>query len=146
MLTIRVKRKGHFAREYRAPRNQGNKNRDASTKNAPAEEELTNFALMAYTSQGTSKLLNSNSEGKITGPKEIRPVWDNTARVNHRNKLTHPHPKRNFVPAAVLTKSGQVPVNAAKQSSHRAAASVSAARRVNTVASRPNVNNALPKT
>nr|GFA62900.1 retrotransposon Orf1 [Tanacetum cinerariifolium] len=77
-----------------------------------------------------------NNKGKITGPKEITPVWDNTEKVNHQNKLTHPHPKRNFVPAAVLTKSGQVPVNAAKQSSHRAAASVSAARHVNTAASR----------
>nr|GEX61718.1 ribonuclease H-like domain-containing protein [Tanacetum cinerariifolium] len=63
-----------------------------------------------------------------------------------KNKLTHPHPKRNFIPAAVLTKFGQVPVNAAKQSSHREAASVSAARRVNTAASRPNRNNALPTT
>nr|GEY88539.1 ribonuclease H-like domain-containing protein [Tanacetum cinerariifolium] len=84
-----------------------------------------------------------NNKGNITGPKEIRPVWDNTARVNHQNKLTHPHPKINFVPAEVLTKSGQVPVNAAKQSSHRAAALVSAANRVNTAASRPKVNNAL---
>nr|GEX03651.1 probable serine/threonine-protein kinase PBL21 [Tanacetum cinerariifolium] len=50
-------------------------------------------------------------------------VWDNTARVNYQNKLTHPHPKRNFVPAAVSTKSRQVPVNTAKQSSHRAATS-----------------------
>nr|GEU89464.1 ribonuclease H-like domain-containing protein [Tanacetum cinerariifolium] len=47
---------------------------------------------------------------------------------------------------AVLTKSGQVLVNAAKQSSHRVALSVSAARSVNTAASRPNVNNALPIT
>nr|GEU63817.1 retrotransposon protein, putative, Ty1-copia subclass [Tanacetum cinerariifolium] len=85
-----------------------------------------------------------NNKGKITGPKEIRLVWDNTARVNHQSKLTHPHPKRNFIPAAVLTKSGQVPVNAAKQSSHRAVASVSVARRVNTAATRPNVNDALP--
>nr|GEX39943.1 putative ribonuclease H-like domain-containing protein [Tanacetum cinerariifolium] len=69
-----------------------------------------------------------NNKGKITGPKEIRPVWDNTARVNHQNKLTLPHPKRNFIPATVLTKSGQVPVNAAKQSSHRAASSVSTAK------------------
>nr|GFC45709.1 hypothetical protein [Tanacetum cinerariifolium] len=29
-----------------------------------------------------------NNKGKITGPKEIRPVWDNIARVNHQNKLT----------------------------------------------------------
>nr|GEV71240.1 ribonuclease H-like domain-containing protein [Tanacetum cinerariifolium] len=81
-----------------------------------AEEELTNFALMAYTSQGSS---SSDSE---------------------------PHPKRNFVSSVVLAKSGQLLVNAAKQSSHRAAASVSAARHVNTAASRPNVNNALPTT
>nr|GEX87246.1 hypothetical protein [Tanacetum cinerariifolium] len=86
-----------------------------------------------------------NNKGKITGPKN-GPVWDNTARVNHQNKLTHPHPKRNYVPTAVLTKSRQVPVNTAKQSSHRAAASVSTAKRVNTAASKPNVNNALPTT
>nr|GEZ29091.1 hypothetical protein [Tanacetum cinerariifolium] len=54
--------RGHFARECRAPKNQGNRNRDASTRNAPAEEELTNFALMAYTSQGSSSLSNSDSE------------------------------------------------------------------------------------
>nr|GEV86102.1 ribonuclease H-like domain-containing protein [Tanacetum cinerariifolium] len=92
-----------------------------------------------------NKMLVNNKE-KITGPKEIRPVWDNTARVNHQNKLTHPHPKRNFVPTAVLTKSGQVPVNTAKQSSHRAATLVSTARHVNINASRPHVNNALPTT
>nr|GFC35652.1 hypothetical protein [Tanacetum cinerariifolium] len=47
---------------------------------------------------------------------------------------------------AILTKSRQVPVNAAKQSSHKVAASVSATRRVNTAAPRPNVNSARPKT
>nr|GEV28348.1 ribonuclease H-like domain-containing protein [Tanacetum cinerariifolium] len=87
-----------------------------------------------------------NNKGKITGPKEIRPVWDNTARVNHQNKFTHLHPKINFVPSAVLTKSGQVPANAAKQSSRRATTSVGAARHVNIAASRPNVNTAMPIT
>nr|GEW01106.1 hypothetical protein [Tanacetum cinerariifolium] len=81
---------------------------------------------------------------KGIGQRETRPVWDNTARVNHQNKFTHPHPKRNFVPTAILTKSGQV--NAVKQSSHKAAASVSAVRRVNTAAPRPNVNSTRPKT
>nr|GEX17041.1 uncharacterized mitochondrial protein AtMg00810-like [Tanacetum cinerariifolium] len=216
--------RGHFARECRAPMNQGNRNKDASRRNSPedtftanalviqdgivgynwsfqAEEGLKNFVLMVYTSQGSSssdfeesdsedenmfkpkkvkktvkpslekiEFVNSrnitienenkakkprkfsqsprvlNNKEKITGPKQTRPVWDNTPRVNHQSKLTHPHPKRNFVRAAVLTKSGQVPVNAAKQSSHRAASSVSAARRVNTAASRPNLNDALPTT
>ncbi|GKA87814.1 putative ribonuclease H-like domain-containing protein [Tanacetum coccineum] len=47
---------------------------------------------------------------------------------------------------AVVTKSGQVPVNAAKQSSPRAAASISTARPVNTAAPKSKVNDALPKT
>ncbi|GJS78979.1 hypothetical protein Tco_0728860 [Tanacetum coccineum] len=87
-----------------------------------------------------------NNKGRVTGQREIRPVWNNAQRVNHQNKLTHPHPKRNFVPTAVATKSGQVPVNAAKQSSPRAATSISTARPVNTAAPKPKVNDALPTT
>ncbi|GKA20356.1 ribonuclease H-like domain-containing protein [Tanacetum coccineum] len=78
-------KRGHFARECRAPKNQGNRNRDAPRRNAPvdtsttnalvvqdgiggydwsfqAEEGLTNFALMAYTSQGSSSSSSSDSE------------------------------------------------------------------------------------
>ncbi|GKC57978.1 ribonuclease H-like domain-containing protein, partial [Tanacetum coccineum] len=66
----------------------------------------------------TQKLGNEkpvlNNKGRVTGQREIRPVWNNAQRVNHQNKLTHPHPKRNFVPIAVVTKSGQVPVNTAR--------------------------------
>ncbi|GJT94721.1 putative ribonuclease H-like domain-containing protein [Tanacetum coccineum] len=56
-----------------------------------------------------------NNKGRVTGQREIRPVWNNAQRMNHQNKFTLPHPKRNFVPTAVVTKSGQVPVNAAKR-------------------------------
>nr|GEW29631.1 hypothetical protein [Tanacetum cinerariifolium] len=68
-----------------------------------------------------------NNKGKGTGQREVRPVWNNDKRVNHQNfsKMTHPHLKRNFVPTAVATKSGQVLVNAAKQNS---TASTSTAR------------------
>ncbi|GJZ82164.1 ribonuclease H-like domain-containing protein [Tanacetum coccineum] len=75
-----------------------------------------------------------NNKGRVTGQREIRPVWNNAQRVNHQNKFTHPHSKRNFVPTAVVTKSRQVPVNTAKQSSLRAAASISTARPVNIAA------------
>ncbi|GJY20705.1 putative ribonuclease H-like domain-containing protein [Tanacetum coccineum] len=87
-----------------------------------------------------------NNKGRVTGQREIRPVWNNVQRVNHQNKLTHPHPKRNFVPTTVVTKSRQVPVNAAKQSSPRAAASISTVSPVNTAAPKPKVNDALPIT
>nr|GEY27039.1 ribonuclease H-like domain-containing protein [Tanacetum cinerariifolium] len=81
-----------------------------------------------------------NNKGKGTGQREVRPVWNNARRANHQNfsKMTHPHPKRNFVPTTVATKSGQVLVNAAKQNS---TASTSTARpKVNTAAIRSNVN------
>ncbi|GJS34861.1 putative ribonuclease H-like domain-containing protein [Tanacetum coccineum] len=87
-----------------------------------------------------------NNKGMVASQREIRPLWNNAQRMNHQNKLTHPHPKRYFVPTVVATKSGQVPVNAAKQSSPRAAASISTARPVNTATPKPKVNDALPIT
>ncbi|GJS98491.1 ribonuclease H-like domain-containing protein [Tanacetum coccineum] len=85
-----------------------------------------------------------NNMGRVTGQREVRPVWNNAQRVNRQNKLNHSHPKRNFVPTAVATKSGLVPVNAAKQSSPRASASISTARHVNTTALKPKVNAESP--
>ncbi|GJT44044.1 hypothetical protein Tco_0952759 [Tanacetum coccineum] len=87
-----------------------------------------------------------NNKGRVTGQRKIRLVWNNAQRVNHQNKFTHPHPKSNFVPTTVVTKLGQVPVNAAKQSSPRAAASISTVRPVNTDALKSKLNDALPKT
>ncbi|GJW90576.1 putative ribonuclease H-like domain-containing protein [Tanacetum coccineum] len=47
-----------------------------------------------------------NDKGKGTGHKEVRPIWNNTQRINHQNK---------FVLTAVLTRSGRIPVSTAKQ-------------------------------
>ncbi|GJV23187.1 hypothetical protein Tco_1375882 [Tanacetum coccineum] len=49
--------------------------------------------------------------------KVVKPVWNNTKRVNHQNfaKKTHPYPKKNMVPRAILMKSGLVSVNTARQ-------------------------------
>ncbi|GJV07435.1 hypothetical protein Tco_1345091 [Tanacetum coccineum] len=47
-----------------------------------------------------------NDKGKGTGHREVRPIWNNTQRINHQNK---------FVPTAVLSRSRRMPVSTAKQ-------------------------------
>ncbi|GKC73968.1 hypothetical protein Tco_1119851 [Tanacetum coccineum] len=41
-LNVQRTRRGHFARECRAPRNQGNRNGDAPRRNAPVDTSTTN--------------------------------------------------------------------------------------------------------
>ncbi|GJU38020.1 hypothetical protein Tco_1186374 [Tanacetum coccineum] len=47
----------------------------------------------------------------------VTPVWNNSRRVNHQNsgRFSHPSPKSNMVPQALLTKSGLVYVNSLKR-------------------------------
>ncbi|GJZ57744.1 ribonuclease H-like domain-containing protein [Tanacetum coccineum] len=66
--------------------------------------------------------------------REIRPVWNNVQRMNHQNQ---------FVPKAVLTRTGKIPVNTARHNFNSQAVPINAARKVNTV--KPIVNNARPK-
>ncbi|GJY52014.1 ribonuclease H-like domain-containing protein [Tanacetum coccineum] len=244
-------KRGHFARECRAPRE--NRNREPVRRNMTvdttetkslvtqdrlgydwidqAKEGPINFALMAYTSSGSSSSSSSDSETKLRKPsfakvefvkskehvktpresvKEVKnnkqakyprknsqsprgnhrnwnnlmtqklgsnfelknkacyvcgsfnhlikycdfhekkmvekPIWNNASRVNRQNshKLTHPYLKRNFVPRAVLMKSGLKTLNTARQNSSRAAVSVNTARPINSTYPKPTVNCARP--
>ncbi|GJX65329.1 putative ribonuclease H-like domain-containing protein [Tanacetum coccineum] len=83
---------------------------------------------------------------KGTGQRENRPVWNNVQRVNYQNQ---------FVPIAVLTRTGRIPVNTARASStnnvntarhdfNSQAVPTNAASKVHTV--KPIVNNVRPKT
>ncbi|GJV92267.1 putative ribonuclease H-like domain-containing protein [Tanacetum coccineum] len=102
---------------------------------------------MTSKTRGCNKMVGKsmlNNMGRVTGQMEVRPVWNNAQRVNHQNILTHPYPKRYFVPTVVLTKSDNVSINTAKQSSSRATVSNSTARYFNTAASKPTMNGAKP--
>nr|GFA57751.1 ribonuclease H-like domain-containing protein [Tanacetum cinerariifolium]GFA65640.1 ribonuclease H-like domain-containing protein [Tanacetum cinerariifolium] len=106
-----------------------------------AEEELTNFALMAYTFQGSSSSnskVHTCSKECLKSYEALQKQYDQQRKALDKSNLE--------ITAAVLTKSGQVTVNAAKQSSHKEATSVYGVRHGNTVTSRPNVNNAFPTT
>ncbi|GJX93628.1 hypothetical protein Tco_0348214 [Tanacetum coccineum] len=85
------------------------------------------------------ELINRMSKG--SSQREIRPVWNNVQRMNHQNQ---------FVPKAVLTRTGKIPVNTTRASGtnnvstarhnfNRQAVPINAARKVNTV--KPIVNN-----
>ncbi|GJZ21952.1 putative ribonuclease H-like domain-containing protein [Tanacetum coccineum] len=63
----------------------------------------------------------NNRMRKKSSQREIRPIWNNVQRMNHRNQ---------FVPKAVLTRTGKIPVNIAR-------ASVNSVKHI--------VNNARPK-
>ncbi|GKC42823.1 hypothetical protein Tco_1060545 [Tanacetum coccineum] len=56
--------------------------------------------------------------------------------------MTHPHPKGNFVPKAILMKSGIKTLNTAGQNFLKAAVSVNTVRPINTAYPRPTVNSA----
>ncbi|GKE21159.1 hypothetical protein Tco_1432671 [Tanacetum coccineum] len=127
-----------------------------------ADEGPTNFALMEFTSQGSSSSSSSNSEMILSlslitplieewvsdsedenelKPEEVKktvkPSFEKIEFINARNTTVEDKSK-----AEKPRKFSQSPrVNAAKQSSQRAATSVSVARHVNTIAPRPKVNN-----
>nr|GEX25091.1 ribonuclease H-like domain-containing protein [Tanacetum cinerariifolium] len=112
-----------------------------------AKEGPINFALMAFSSLGSSSL---DTEPR----RNIVP----TAVITNSGKLLVNTVKQSSPRAAASTSTtryvntaanrptvnGKVPVNAAKQSSPKAAASTSTARYVNTAANRPNVNGIKP--
>ncbi|GJS50830.1 ribonuclease H-like domain-containing protein [Tanacetum coccineum] len=82
----------------------------------------------------------NNRLNRNSSQREIRPIWNNVQRVNNQNQ---------FVPTAVLTRTGKIPVNTARASGtknvstarhsfNRQAVLTSAAMKVNTV--KPIVN------
>ncbi|GJZ76659.1 ribonuclease H-like domain-containing protein [Tanacetum coccineum] len=87
------------------------------------------------TISSSTKKIKLVKTARETVEKVIRPVWNNSSRVNHKkfaNKITHPHPNRRFDPQAVLTKS--VKINTASASVN------TAVRPVNIVGSKPTMN------
>ncbi|GKA04709.1 putative ribonuclease H-like domain-containing protein, partial [Tanacetum coccineum] len=76
----------------------------------------------------------------------VKPVWNNSQRVNHQNfaKKTHPYAKKNMVPRSVLMKFGLVSINTARQIISKIAVLVNTARQVNAAHSKTIVNAARP--
>ncbi|GJS79020.1 hypothetical protein Tco_0728901 [Tanacetum coccineum] len=90
-MDLKCHRRGHFAREYRAPRNQGNRNRDVSRRIVPVETPAN--ALVVQDGIGSSSSSSSDSEadgpwlnGLIHGPcqmteNELHDIHKNNSEV-----------------------------------------------------------------
>ncbi|GKB74341.1 putative ribonuclease H-like domain-containing protein [Tanacetum coccineum] len=153
-------RRGHFAREYRAPRNQGNKNRYNPRRNAPvdtsttnalvvqdgiggydwsfqAEDGITNFALMAYTSLKVIKLDESVFKSAVRKTTTSVPETETSISKTSKDIVEKPKTVR---PSAPIIKEWDT------NSDNDTATSISIARPVNTATPKPKVNDALPTT
>ncbi|GJR87762.1 putative ribonuclease H-like domain-containing protein [Tanacetum coccineum] len=86
---------------------------------------------------GQKHVLNKGKKG--TDERESKPVWNDAMRTNHQNFSNN---RRNSSLKEVLTKSGEVPISTARQSSPRAAVPISIAKPVNTTAPKSLVNDA----
>ncbi|GJR31308.1 putative ribonuclease H-like domain-containing protein [Tanacetum coccineum] len=146
-------RRGHFARECRAPRNQGNRNGDAGYGVGTTPEGLSKQAEKPRITTQNPKVDRRDWNGKMTqklglGFGSTKKACFVCGSYNHLIKDCDFHEKRmakksvlkNMGKNTVLTRFGRVPVSAAKQSSLRATSSTSTFRPVNTATHTNRVN------
>ncbi|GJU17092.1 retrovirus-related pol polyprotein from transposon TNT 1-94 [Tanacetum coccineum] len=105
-----VRKPVKYAEMYRSQKLRGNQKNWNNLKSQQLGNEfvMNNKACFAC---GSFNHLIKDCKRKVQ-----KPIWNNARRVNHHNshRMSYPHPKRNFVPKAVLMKTGMRPVNAAK--------------------------------
>ncbi|GJX48288.1 hypothetical protein Tco_0273478 [Tanacetum coccineum] len=99
-----------YAKMYRSQKPRGNQRNWNNLKSQQLGSDfvMNNKACFAY---GSFNHLIKDCKRKVQ-----KPIWNNARMVNHHNshRMSYPHPKRNFVPKAVLMKTGMRPVNTAK--------------------------------
>ncbi|GKB53899.1 hypothetical protein Tco_0904652 [Tanacetum coccineum] len=105
-----VRKPVKYAEMYRSQKPRGNQRNWNNQKSHQLGSDfvMNNKACFAF---GSFNHLIKDCKRKVQ-----KPIWNNARRVNHHNshRMSYPHPKRNFVPKAVLMKTGMRSVNAAK--------------------------------
>nr|GFA72765.1 hypothetical protein [Tanacetum cinerariifolium] len=117
-------RKGHFAKACRSPKDtRRNVAAEPQRRNIPAEEEPTNYALMAFTSSSSS---SSDNEPDKDLSRTHRPSatiiedWVSDSKDDSEAEIPQNAPSfvqpigQHVVPKIVLTKSKLVPITAAR--------------------------------
>ncbi|GKA21351.1 putative ribonuclease H-like domain-containing protein [Tanacetum coccineum] len=121
-------KRGHFARECRALRNQDNKNKESSRRSVLVETS-TSTALVSCDGLGVYDWSDQAEEG----PNYALMAFSSSS-----------FDSENLVPRAVLMKSGLVSINTARQNISKTTVLVNTARQVNAAHSKTTVNAARP--
>nr|GEY73315.1 ribonuclease H-like domain-containing protein [Tanacetum cinerariifolium] len=114
-----VKKPVKYAEMYNSQKPRGNKR---NWNNQKSQQLGNNFVMhnKACYICGSFYHLQYTCKQKrhLNGKREEKPVWNNVGRVNHQNSLriTHLNLKRHMVPRRILTRSGLISLNTARQS------------------------------
>ncbi|GJW82240.1 putative ribonuclease H-like domain-containing protein [Tanacetum coccineum] len=81
--------RGHFAREYRAPRNQGNRNRDVPRRNAPVDTSTTNVLVVqdGIGSSSSDSEVHTCSKDCLTSYETLQKQYDQQREALNKSNL-----------------------------------------------------------
>ncbi|GJW74341.1 ribonuclease H-like domain-containing protein [Tanacetum coccineum] len=114
-----VRKTVKYAEMYRSQKPRGNQRNWNNQKSQQLGNDFVMHNKACYVCGSFDHLqYTCKQKRQLNGQREEKPVWNNARRVNHQNspRITHPNPKRHMVPRKILTRSGPISLNTARQS------------------------------
>ncbi|GKA83796.1 hypothetical protein Tco_0805391, partial [Tanacetum coccineum] len=114
-----VRKPVKYAKMYRSQKPRGNQRNWNNQKSQQLGNDFVMHNKACYVCGSFDHLqYTCKQKRQLNGQREEKPVWNNARRVNHQNspRITHPNPKRHMVPRKILTRSGPISLNTARQS------------------------------
>ncbi|GJS80428.1 ribonuclease H-like domain-containing protein [Tanacetum coccineum] len=137
-----VRKTVKYAEMYRSQKPRGNQRNWNNQKSQQLGNDFVMHNKACYVCGSFDHLqYTCKQKRQLNGQREEKPVWNNARRVNHQNspRITHPNPKRHMVPRKILTRSGPISLNTARQS-YLNAVCCCCSRQVNTARQKAVVN------
>ncbi|GKB76408.1 hypothetical protein Tco_0943303 [Tanacetum coccineum] len=137
-----VRKPVKYAEMYRSQKPRGNQRNWNNQKSQQLGNDFVMHNKACYVCGSFDHLqYTCKQKRQLNGQREEKPVWNNARRVNHQNspRITHPNPKRHMVPRKILTRSGPISLNTARQS-YLNAVCCCCSRQVNTARQKAVVN------
>ncbi|GJU87002.1 hypothetical protein Tco_1294548 [Tanacetum coccineum] len=137
-----VRKTVRYAEMYKSQKPRGNQRNWNNQKSQQLGNDFVMHNKACYVCGSFDHLqYTCKQKRQLNGQREEKPVWNNARRVNHQNspRITQPNPKRHMVPRKILTRSGPISLNTARQS-YLNAVCCCCSRQVNTARPKAVVN------